>query len=290
MKGKLDKRTVACLIGFFVGAAIMFYPAISNAWNEHLFKTVVTSYRTDVAAGGMDIEAELEAARAYNTALEPRRVPDAFTAKEQQIDEEYDDLLNVTGDGVMAYISIPVIDVELPIYHYTNEETLKKGVGHLPGSSLPVGGENTHTVLSAHRGLPSAKLFTDLNLLECGDAFYIHVLDQTLKYEVDQILTVLPEDTESLAASEKNDYVTLVTCTPYGVNTHRLLVRGHRVEYDEHGGDAEDSAESRNDYKRLTTTLLCGAAGLALALLIVAAADARRKKRENRNNEKENLS
>jgi sortase A len=145
---------------------------------------------------------------------------------------------------MMGYIDIPVIDIEIPIYHYTNEDTLKKGAGHLFGSSLPVGGKGTHCVLSAHRGLPSAKLFSELNLVETGDAFYIHVLGKTLKYEVDQTMVVEPYQTESLAVSEGKDLVTLVTCTPYGVNSHRLLVRGTRIENEKEYRDIRVTADA----------------------------------------------
>ena len=151
-----------------------------------------------------------------------------LSVRDGQTDSTYESLLNLNGDGMMGYVEIPVIDVSIPIYHYTTDESQEKGAGHLFGSSLPVGGKSTHCILSAHRGLP---LFTDLNLVEKGDVFYLHVLGKTLAYEVDQILTVLPEQTESLGITDGDDYVTLVTCigTPYAVNTHRFLVRGHRV-------------------------------------------------------------
>ena len=184
---------------------------------------------------------------------------------------------------MMGYISIPAIDVEITIYHYTNEGTLKKGAGHLLGSSLPVGGEGTHSVISAHRGLPSAKLFSDLNLLGNGDSFYIHILDRTLKYEVDQVLVVEPDQTESLAMVAGKDYVTLVTCTPYGVNTQRLLVRGHRVPNDE----ATPDAAKKRDYKKLLITLLCVIAGIALAYVITKLMDRKRKRHETKRREKQ---
>jgi sortase A len=186
------------------------------------------------AAGEVDYESEWEKAQSYNDALLPMILPDSFAVAEatEEEDEEYMSCLDLTGDGMMGTVEIPKIRITLPIYHTTNEEVLEKAAGHLEGSSLPVGGESTHAVISAHRGLPSASLFTDLDKLEVGDHFLINVLDDTLCYEVDQIEVVEPEDTSSLAVEEGEDLVTLLTCTPYGVNSQRLLVRGHRVPYD----------------------------------------------------------
>lgn len=269
-----DKRIVAYIIVFLVGVSIMLYPTISNIWNDHVFKNMIATYEGNIDDKKEVIDKELKAARDYNGDLSPRRVPDAFAVKDGVRDKEYEKLLNVSGNGMMGYIEIPAIDAEVPIYHYTNEKTLKKGAGHLPGSSLPVGGKGTHSVLSAHRGLPSAKLFTNLNLMEKGNAFYIHVLDKTLKYETDQILTVKPKETDALAIKEGKDYVTLVTCTPYGINTHRLLVRGHRVPNDKKKGDEA----GKTDYTRLLITLLCVLAGAALAFVITKLMDTMRKK------------
>ena len=183
----------------------------------------------------------------------------------------------------MGYIEIPVIDVKIPIYHYTTDETLEKGAGHLFGSSLPVGGESTHAILSAHRGLPSAKLFTDLNLVEKGDVFYLHILDKTLAYEVDQIQTVLPEETDSLAITEGKDYVTLVTCTPYAVNTHRILVRGHRTT-------VKAAKEAQKTEKKATGVsnptfpmlILCVVIGFAIAGVLVAVVNFVQNKKRRR--------
>ena len=173
-------------------------------------------------------------AQAYNDALLPSILPDSFAvAAASEEDATYENCLNLTGDGMMGIVEIPMIAIKLPIYHGTSDEVLQKAAGHLEGSSLPIGGESTHAVISAHRGLPSASLFTDLDQMEIGDHFLIHVLDETLCYEVDDISVVEPEDTAKLAVVDGEDLVTLLTCTPYGVNTQRLLVQGHRVPYEE---------------------------------------------------------
>lgn len=235
MKKKLMPITVILL--FLAGLSLLLYPLISNQWNNYRQKRLISSYDDTVKqkekAGEIDYEAEWEKANAYNEALLPSILPDSFAVAEasEKEDEEYLSCLNITGDGMMGMVEIPKIDVNLPIYHTTSEKVLEKAAGHLEGSSLPVGGESTHAVISAHRGLPSASLFTDLDQLEEGDHFLIHVLDDTLCYEVDQILVVEPKETGSLAVEEGEDLVTLLTCTPYGVNSDRLLVRGHRVPY-----------------------------------------------------------
>ena len=211
-----------------------------------------------------------KAAQEYNEQIKQESVPDAFSVRDGQTDSTYESLLNLNGDGMMGYVEIPVIDVSIPIYHYTTDESLEKGAGHLFGSSLPVGGKSTHCILSAHRGLPSAKLFTDLNLVEEGDVFYLHVLGKTLAYEVDQIFTVLPEQTESLGITDGDDYVTLVTCTPYAVNTHRLLVRGVRTKYVEEEVTKNDETIPQKlavvDPKRV---LAGGAAALVILILLI---------------------
>ncbi len=270
-KWMTDKKTLAYMLVFLIGVSIMLYPSISNMWNRHVFKTQVSSYEDKVSSGAVDMDKELENAELYNKNLSPKEVPDAFSVKDGSTDENYENVLNIGADGMMGYISIPSINVEIPIYHYTDEETLKKGAGHLLGSSLPVGGKGTHAVISAHRGLPSAKMFSDLNLLEKGDAFYIYVLDKKMKYKVDRIAVVEPDETESLAIEEGKDLVTLVTCTPYGVNTHRLLVRGHRVS-----NDTAVQETVKIDFTKIITTLLCILAGIALAYLIYKLFDRKR--------------
>ena len=235
---KITYRILVAVI-FLAGLSLLLYPFIANKWNTYRQERLISSYDEVVsektAAGSIDYEAEWLKAQQYNENLLPSILPDSFAVAEanEGEDEEYMSALNLAGDGIMGTVEIPKINIRLPIYHTTDEEVLEKAAGHLEGSSLPIGGESTHAVISAHRGLPSASLFTDLDLLEIGDHFLIHVLDETLCYEVDQILTVEPDETEALQVEDGEDLVTLLTCTPYGVNTHRLLVRGHRVPYEE---------------------------------------------------------
>lgn len=234
---KKRTTTIVIILIFLAGLSLLLYPFIANEWNTYRQKQLISSYESVVAdreaAGEIDYEAERQAAVAYNDALVPSILPDSFAvaAAADEPDPEYMAALNIAGDGVMGSVEIPKIDISLPICHTTTEEVLEQAAGHLEGSSLPIGGESTHTVITAHRGLPSAALFTDLDRLEEGDHFLIHVLDETLCYEVDKILTVEPDETDALAVEEGEDLATLVTCTPYGVNTHRLMVRGHRVPY-----------------------------------------------------------
>ena len=237
MKKKSSK--IVIILIFLAGLSLLLYPLVANQWNNHRQKQLISNYESVVAdkeaAGNIDYAAEMKKAEAYNDALLPSILPDSFAVAEAQTeaDSSYENSLNIAGDGMMGIVEIPKIDIKLPIYHGTSDEVLQKAAGHLEGSSLPIGGENTHAVISAHRGLPSASLFTDLDQLEVGDHFLIHVLDETLCYEVDQILVVDPEDTSALAVEDGEDLMTLLTCTPYGVNTQRLMVRGHRVPYEE---------------------------------------------------------
>ena len=234
MKSKTSKLMIGII--FLAGLSLLLYPFVANQWNNHRQKQLISSYEQSVsdkdAAHEIDYDAELQKAKAYNEALLPSILPDSFAvAQAIEEDKTYMDALNIAGDEVMGIVEIPKINIKLPIYHTTDEEVLKQAAGHLEGSSLPVGGESTHAVISAHRGLPSASLFTDLDQLKKGDHFLIHVLNETLCYEVDKISVVKPEETSSLAVEDGQDLVTLLTCTPYGVNTERLLVRGHRVPY-----------------------------------------------------------
>lgn len=219
-----------------VGLSLLVYPLVANTWNNHVQATLVNNYTeavdTAISEGSLDVDAELEKAYEYNEELLPSILPDSFAEAEANgTDENYMSLLNTNGDGIMGYIQIPSINVKLPIFHTTSEEVLQIGVGHLEGSSLPVGGENTHSVLSAHRGLPSATLFTDLDKVQIGDDFFIIIMGEYYAYEVDQIEVVEPDDTSLLQVEDGQDLCTLITCTPYGVNTQRLMVRGHRVPY-----------------------------------------------------------
>lgn len=222
MKKHLSTILIALLL--IVGSALLIYPSLSNYINSKHASGLITDYNKVVLnTGAEEKERMLKEAEDYNSSLPPG----AFANDEG--DDEYNRILDITGTGIMGYISIDKIGVELPIYHGVAKEVLQIGAGHLKGSSLPVGGEGTHCILSGHRGLPSAKLFTDLDELEEGDTFTIKVLDRELTYRIDQIKIVLPSETEDLMPVAGKDYCTLLTCTPYGINTHRLLVRGTRV-------------------------------------------------------------
>ena len=223
---KKNKSTIILILVFFVGLSVMLYPTISDYINQLHQTRAVANYAADVdKLSDADYTAYFEAADAFNAqiAADPDALyfPDRFPS--------YESTLDVTGTGIMGYITIEKISVELPIYHGTSDAVLQVAAGHLEGTSLPVGGASTHGVISAHRGLPSAKLFTNLDQLEEGDTFTITVLDRTLTYEVDNISIVLPTETDELKVVDDKDYVTLMTCTPYGINTHRLLVRGRRI-------------------------------------------------------------
>ena len=229
MKKKILGILIPVLI-FLTGLGVLLYPVFSDLWNQHRQNRLMTDY-TNTVTDMEDAErnALWSAAVQYNQGLQAAP-QDAFTGADPGPKNPYWSLLDPDGTGVMGYLEIPKISLRLPIYHGTGDAALQKGIGHLAGTSLPVGGSGTHCVLSGHRGLPSALLFTDLDQLETGDTFTLYVLDQRLSYQVDQILVVEPEDVSTLAPEDGKDYVTLVTCTPYGVNTHRLLVRGSRIE------------------------------------------------------------
>lgn len=223
VKGK--KITLILLITFFIGLLVLFYPTISEYYNSSRQSKAIVDYDS-LLTEEKDYTLDFEKANAYNQTLSKMKSP--LTDYKKLSD--YEKLINVDGMGMMGYISIPKIKVEIPIYHGTSDIVLNSKVGHLEGSSLPVGGTSTHSVLSAHRGLPTAKLFSDLNKLEVGDTFVITVLDRKLTYQVDKITIVKPNDITDLKIVEGEDYVTLLTCTPYGINSHRLLVRGTRIE------------------------------------------------------------
>ena len=276
---------IGFLIVFLIGLLIALYPTISSRWNSYRNFRLISEYREDIKTDDRQniYDKLIDQAREYNQRLYVPSVPDAFSIRDGIRDQEYESLLNVHEDGMMGYVEIPVIKVELPVYHYTTEEVLRQGAGHLLGSALPVGGNRSHCVISAHRGLPNAVMFTDLNLVEEGDRFYFHVLNQTLAYEVDQILEVLPTEVESLSAVNGKDYATLITCTPYGVNTHRLLVRGHRIEYSEAVHVEDQTVSERRDPNRLLYQVLSVIAGLAISGIIITiqAVIGRRKKKRS---------
>lgn len=237
MNKKITKIMIAIM--FLAGLSLLLYPLVSNEWNSYRQERLISNYDSNVskmeAEGKIDYDSEWNAANAYNEALLPSILPDSFAVAEasEEEDEGYMSSLNLNGDGMMGYVEIPKINVKVPVFHTTEEEVLQKAAGHLEGSSLPVGGPSTHAVISAHRGLPSATLFTDLDKLEEGDHFLLRILDDILCYKVDKISVVEPTKTDGLAVEEGQDLVTLLTCTPYGVNSQRLLVRGHRVPYEE---------------------------------------------------------
>ena len=261
---------------FLTGLGILCYPTISDQWNTYRQSQLITTYEEAVSVlEPEDYSREWEAARAFDGQLEQNNLyGDVFGEGEGELeDTEYWKVLNISGDGVMGYLSIPKINLKLSVYHGTGEEVLQTGAGHLNGTKLPIGGESTHSVLAAHRGLPSARLFTDIDQLYKGDRIYIHILDETLAYEVDQILPMVDKDDiaaleEALQIEEGKDYLTLFTCTPYGVNSHRLLVRGSRVPYEGEEEIAstpvETMLEAVQNYYMLYLIL-----GLSVTMLII---------------------
>lgn len=225
---KKNLSSIILVLIFIIGLSLLLYPSFSDYWNSFHQSRAIASYAQTVTTIDDDQYEKMWAqAQEYNTTLAKKQ--NRWVLSEEEY-EEYEGLLNIGGTGIIGYIEIPNIKVSLPIYHGVDEAVLQIAVGHIEGSSLPVGGEGTHCVISGHRGLPSAKLFTNLDEMEEGDHFMMRVLDETLTYEVDQIRIVEPEDLSALEIEEGKDLCTLVTCTPYGINSHRLLVRGHRVE------------------------------------------------------------
>lgn len=230
MVHKIKQNFITILLIFIllVGLSMLSYPTVSDYWNSFHQSKAVAGYVDSVAdLSKAEYSKMLSDSESYNKTLDQGVIPDLNINGEAK--EAYNKLLDVTGSGIMAYVEIPKLNTTMPIYHGTDDSVLQVAIGHIPGTSLPVGGEGTHSVISGHRGLPSAKLFTDIDKLVDGDVFLIQVLGETLTYEVDQILTVTPDDVSALTIDPDQDYVTLVTCTPYGVNSHRLLVRGHRI-------------------------------------------------------------
>ena len=272
MKNKLIN--IFLILALVAGLSLLLYPTVSDYWNSLHASQAVASY--DQAVKSMDegkYDELLQRAGQYNRDLFLRGTLFALTDEER---EDYNSQLDIDGSGVMGYIEIPTIKVSLPIYHGTSDDVLQVAVGHLQWSSLPVGGESTHCVLSGHRGLPSAKLFTNLDKLREGDTFLLRVLDEILTYEVDQILIVEPQDTAALEIVEGQDYCTLVTCTPYGINTHRLLVRGHRIDNIEEVKTVRVTADAVQIEPMLVAPVV--AIPMLLILLILLLLPRRRKK------------
>ena len=232
---KSKKSTIILLISFFVGLSVLLYPSISSYWNSKTQSEAIVDYEAMLSQyKPEDYTAIFAEADAYNKQLAQLNEP----LVEHNRLPDYNSILNVGGTGMMGYITVPKISQELPVYHGTSDGVLSVAVGHLQGTSLPVGGENTHCVVSAHRGLPTAVLFTHLDRMEIGDIFYFTILDRTITYEVDQIRIVEPDDASLIQIKDGKDYCTLLTCTPYGINTQRLLVRGHQI----------DASQTRNLY------------------------------------------
>lgn len=249
---------LTAVISLVLALGIALYPMISSIYNEQHQSKIHTQFLQQVEdTDDSKLQEALQHARAYNAALNGILADENFSETALMgASEDYDAQLNVTGRGIMGYVSVPKINVTLPIYHGTDSGTLERGIGHLLGTSLPVGGDSTHSVLTAHSGMASQRMFSDLPQLKEGDVFYLEVLNETLAYQVDQIKTVLPHDTTYLGIEADQDLCTLVTCTPFGVNTHRLLVRGHRIPYEEaevivqqqEQADVKTSSTWQNEY------------------------------------------
>lgn len=271
---KKHLSTILLVIIFFIGLSLLLYPTVSDYWNSFHQSRAIASYTEQVADMDDDTYEKIwAAAQEYNRSLHSQGTGYTLSDEERAA---YEALLDVGDNGVMGYIEIPSIGVSLPIYHGTDEGVLQIAVGHLEWTSLPVGGESTHCVISGHRGLPSAKLFTDLDQLVEGDIFIFRVLDEVLTYEVDQIRIVEPDHTEDLLIEEGKDLCTLVTCTPYGVNSHRLLVRGHRIENQEEAQNVRVTADALQIEPIIVAPLV--AVPMLLILLIVLLVTTRRRK------------
>ena len=270
--------TIYIILIFLVGLGFISYPTVSNLWNQaHQSRAIATYSKQVEKLDDSENKKMLKAARKYNKSLLKKSDHWKLSKKDKK---KYESLLDVSGTGIMGYIEVPKIDCSLPIYHGTDEGALQIAIGHLEGSSLPVGGKSTHCVLSGHRGLPSARLFTDLDQMEEGDIFILNILGRKLAYEVDQINVVLPEEMSDLEIEEGKDLCTLVTCTPYGINTHRLLVRGHRTEYVEKKV-AEEKKEVQTKKTDIRLMIAGGAGVLILLIIIIVIVIKRRRKRRN---------
>ena len=277
---------IIIVLVFLAGAGVFLYPTISDMWNQYRNAQLVSKYEEAVTElSDNDYDRLWKEAKEYNAEHPVNAIVDAFEEEDTyELSHPYDRVLDPNGDGLMGSIEIPKIKAKLAIYHGLSKTVLEKGVGHVEGTSLPIGGKSTHAVLAAHRGLPNAQLFTDLDQMEKGDIFILHILGKHLAYKVDQIKTVLPDETSDLDIIEGEDYVTLITCTPYGVNTHRLLVRGVRTKY-----VVEDTKNDETIPQKLAVVdpkrVLAGGAAVLVVLilliyLIVRHRDKKRKKKQ----------
>ena len=272
-KGSIS--TMILILIFFTGLSLLLYPTVSDYWNSMHQSKAITEYAEDVAELDNERYERLwQEAKNYNQTLLTK--PDRYELSDEEM-AEYESVLNVSDSGIIGYIEIPEIKCSLPIYHGVEEAVLQVAVGHIVGTSLPVGGESTHCVLSVHRGLPRARLFTDLDKLTEGDRFILRVLDEALTYEVDQIRIVLPHEMEDLEIEEGKDYCTLVTCTPYGINSHRLLVRGHRIENQDDAPNVRVTADAMQ-IEPMVVAPLMAIPILLLLLIVLLLPKGRRKK------------
>lgn len=273
---KKQLSTIIFALIFLAGLSLFLYPMFSNLWNEHLNHGLIKEYTDTVAnISSEEYRIALENARTYNKHLYEKE-------KLSELGLSYNELLNLNGDGIMGYMEIPKISTSLVLYHGTEDKDLQRGIGHVETSALPVGGEGTHCVLAGHTGLPSAKLLTNLDRLQNGDVFYIHILNEVLEYRVDQIVVVEPHEVDHLMAEAGKDYVTIVTCTPYGINSHRLLVRGSRVTA---GGSDHSVLTMPDEVTYLSPYLTVTAALIALAIpviLLTVLLRARKRKKEKK--------
>lgn len=272
--------TIILVAIFFVGLSLLLYPTVSDFWNEKRQSQAIINYDDLIVDLTPEDYTELFLkADIYNQKIRNMSFP---FLNHKNIADEYNSTLDVNGDGMMGYITIEKIKVQLPIYHGTSDKVLNSAVGHVEGSSLPVGGESTHSVLSAHRGLPSAKLFTNLDKVEVGDIFTIRILDKTITYQVDRILIVPPQDTDNLNIVQGEDYCTLVTCTPYGINTHRMLVRGTRIENIEPDRVINVITEAYQiDPMLVTPAVAAPMLGLLLIYLIIKSSKDKKKRKKD---------
>lgn len=277
MKKKKSISTILTILVFLTGVGFLLYPTVSDRWNQAHQSRAIATYTKEVEQlDDSDNEEMIQAARRYNEKLRERADHWNLSKKAKK---KYESLLDISGTGIMGYIEIPKIKCSLPVYHGTDEGALQIAIGHLEGSSLPVGGESTHCVLSGHRGLPSARLFTDLDQMQEGDIFILHILDEKLAYEVDQIKVVLPEEMSDLEVIEGEDLCTLVTCTPYGINSHRLLVRGHRTDYVETVETKE--TEEKEVQTKETEIWIVAAVGI-LVVIVIGAVFIRKRRKQKR--------
>lgn len=275
---KTKKSTIFLILVFLTGLSLLLYPTVSDYWNSFHQSQAIASYTEQVAEiDNESYERMLTEAREYNRSLLGNKNRFFMTDEEKA---RYESILNISGTGIMGYIELTSLNISLPIYHTVDESVLQIAAGHIEGSSLPVGGESTHAALSGHRGLPSARLFTDLDKLTEGDTFLIRVLDETLTYQVDQIRIVLPEEMEDLEIVEGEDYCTLVTCTPYGVNSHRLLVRGHRIENEAEALSIRVTADALQIEPIFVAPLVAAPMLLVLLILLLVTTGKKHRRRD----------